>query len=306
MRLVTYAQDDRQRVGVMLDDAAIMDVNAGLAAYLGEGKAFAVPDMKALLELGDAALRKIHIARDAARARTERGDRPDWLIPLETVTLAAPVPNPQKIVAIGQNYRDHCREQNAPIPERPIIFTKFPTAIIGQGGAITWNPALTQQVDFEAELAVVIGKRARCVRQDEAYDYVAGYLNANDVSARDLQFGDQQWVRGKSLDTFCPLGPYLVTRAEIPDPRALRIRSVLNGRVMQDSNTRNLIFSVPELIEFASAAFTLLPGDILLTGTPPGVGMFRAPKIFMQPGDIITVEVEGLGALTNPVCAWQA
>jgi 2-keto-4-pentenoate hydratase/2-oxohepta-3-ene-1,7-dioic acid hydratase in catechol pathway len=168
-----------------------------------------------------------------------------------------------------------------------------------------WAPELTAEVDYEAELAVVIRQKARNVPQEEAFDYVAGYMNANDVSARDLQFGDRQWVRGKSLDTFCPTGPYLVTKDDIPAPHALSIRSILNGTVMQDSNTRNLIFDIPFLIAFASRAFTLLPGDILLTGTPPGVGVFRNPKVLLKPGDTITIEVEKLGSLTNSVVEWQ-
>ncbi|PIE33949.1 fumarylacetoacetate hydrolase [candidate division KSB3 bacterium] len=286
----------------MLNDEYLLDVKAF------SEESFSVSSLKAMLEQGEDALRTVQSLVN--RAQTKLAQSSDisslsWLVPVKNVQLLAPIQNPQKIVAIGQNYRDHCLEQNAPIPERPIIFTKFPTAVIGTGEGITWEPSLTSQVDFEAELAVVIGKRARCVSQTEAFDYVAGYMNANDVSARDLQFGDKQWVRGKSLDTFCPLGPYLITKDEVSDPHNLSIRSILNGEVMQDSNTDNLIFTIPFLIEFASRAFTLFPGDILLTGTPPGVGVFRDPKILLQPGDTITVEVEGLGTLTNPVVEWN-
>jgi 2-keto-4-pentenoate hydratase/2-oxohepta-3-ene-1,7-dioic acid hydratase in catechol pathway len=154
-------------------------------------------------------------------------------------------------------------------------------------------------VDYEAELAVVIGRRARQVSADQALDYVAGYMNCNDVSARDLQFGDGQWVRGKSLDTFCPLGPWLVTRDEVPDPHSLSMRCTVNGAVLQDSTTAEMIFRVPELIEFASRAFTLLPGDVIATGTPDGVGVFRSPQVFLKDGDVVTVGIEGLGELTN-------
>ncbi|MCP4399810.1 MAG: fumarylacetoacetate hydrolase family protein, partial [bacterium] len=265
-----------------------------------------IASVKDLLEQGDVTLNIaeeiVQFAKEQQRQGTETDD---YIVPLESVRLTAPISNPQKIVAIGQNYRDHCLEQNAPIPDSPIIFTKFPTAIIGGGEAISWDPELTQKVDYEAELGVVIGKRARLVSAEDAFDYVAGYLNANDVSARDLQFGDKQWVRGKSLDTFCPLGPYLVTKDEIEDPHHLKIRSILNGNLMQDSSTSNLIFTIPALIEFISRAFTLLPGDIILTGTPPGVGVFREPQVLMKAGDTITVEVEGLGTLTNPVAAWE-
>ncbi len=304
MRLFTYLQDEQQRVGAMLDDTTVLDVKAAADAFASQ-KEVDASSLKILLEQGDTALQTVRELLDEAREARDLYEISEMLIPLDSVKLAAPIPNPSKVVAIGQNYIDHCREQNAPIPERPIIFAKFPTSVIGCGDAITWNPDLTKEVDYEAELGVVIGKRARCVRKEDAFDYVAGYLNANDVSARDLQFGDKQWVRGKSLDTFCPLGPYLVTKDDIPDPHVLRIRSTLNGKVMQDSNTSNLIFRIPDLIEFITAAFTLLPGDILLTGTPPGVGVFRTPKVLMQPGDTITIEVEGLGALTNPVAAWK-
>ena len=304
MKLLTYIQDEQQLVGALLDDATVLEVKAAADAFASPRKVDA-SSLKTFVEQGDDAVQTVRILLDEAREYRKSWEDWGFLFPLASLKLVAPIPNPSKVVAIGQNYIDHCREQNAPIPERPIIFAKFPTSVIGHGDAITWPPDLTKEVDYEAELGVVIGKRARCVRKEDAFDYVAGYLNANDVSARDLQFGEKQWVRGKSLDTFCPLGPYLVTKDEIPDPHNLRIRATLNGNVMQDSNTSNLIFRIPELIEFASAAFTLLPGDILLTGTPPGVGVFRAPKVLMQPGDTITIEVEGLGALTNPVAAWN-
>jgi len=210
------------------------------------------------------------------------------------------VPNPSKVVAMGLNYMDHCREQNIEPPKEPIIFAKFPSAVVGPGAAIRWDPALTQQVDYEAELAVVMGRTARRVSAAEALDYVAGYTICNDVSARNLQFGDGQWVRGKSLDTFCPLGPWLVTRDEIPDPHNLAIRCTVNGDVLQDSTTAEVIFRVDQLIEFISRAFSLLPGDVIATGTPDGVGVFRSPQIFLQDGDVVTVEIEGLGQLTNP------
>ncbi len=233
------------------------------------------------------------------------GRQPDSVarLPLAGARRFAPLGRPGKIVAIGQNYWDHCREQNVPPPERPIIFTKFTTAINHPDGVISWSPALTQQVDFEAELAVVIGTAARQVSEADALNHVFGYTAANDVTARDLQFGDRQWVRGKSLDTFCPLGPVLVTADEVPDPQRLALRSELNGQVMQDSHTGEMIFGVAHLIAFCSQAFTLEPGDVILTGTPHGVGVFRDPPVFMQHGDTITVEVEGIGRLTNTCMA---
>jgi len=198
---------------------------------------------------------------------------------LDTVTFAPPVSNPSKIVAIGLNYRDHITESKGEVPEHPIIFAKFPSSLIGHRAAITWDSGLTRKVDFEAELAVVIGKKIHRCHKTEAMEAVFGYTCANDVSARDLQFGDGQWVRGKSLDTFCPIGPWIVTPEEMPDPQSLDIRCLLNGQLMQDSNTRMMIFTLPELITFISENFTLLPGDIILTGTPHGVGAFR-PRAF--------------------------
>jgi 2-keto-4-pentenoate hydratase/2-oxohepta-3-ene-1,7-dioic acid hydratase in catechol pathway len=194
---------------------------------------------------------------------------------------------------------DHCLEAGVEPPTSPVIFTKFSTAVIGPGAEIRWDPELTSMVDYEVELAVVIGRSARRVSTDDALAYVAGYTVCNDVSARNLQFGDGQWVRGKSLDTFCPMGPWLVTRDEIPDPQRLAVRTTLNGEVMQDSTTAEMIFGVKALIAFASRAFTLRPGDLIITGTPPGVGVFRDPQVFLKDGDEITLEIEGIGQLTN-------
>ncbi len=225
--------------------------------------------------------------------------RPVARTPRQGARLRNPVGRPGKIVAIGLNYLDHCQETGTPPPDHPVVFTKFPTSVNDPYGEIVWSAGLTQEVDFEAELAVVIGRRARNVPASEALSYVAGYTGANDVSARDLQFADGQWVRGKSLDTFCPLGPAFVTADEIPDPQALAIRCLVNGQVMQDSNTSLMIFPVAELIAFCSQAFTLEPGDVILTGTPHGVGFAREPKVFLQDGDTVTVEIERIGRLVN-------
>jgi 2-keto-4-pentenoate hydratase/2-oxohepta-3-ene-1,7-dioic acid hydratase in catechol pathway len=221
-------------------------------------------------------------------------------LPLSQVRVLAPLPNPGKIVCIGLNYMDHCREQNIKVPERPVVFAKFSNTVTGPYDSIEWDPALTDQVDYEVELGVVIGKTARRVTQEKALDYVFGYTTANDVSARDIQFSDSQWVRGKSLDSFCPFGPVIVTADEIPDPQKLALRTTVNGQVLQDSNTAEMIFSVRELISFLSQAFTLEPGDLILTGTPNGVGVFRKPQIFLRDGDQVTVEVERIGKLENP------
>ena len=211
-----------------------------------------------------------------------------------------PIERPQKIVCVGLNYRDHAEEQAVDLPERPLLFAKWPNTLIGPGEPIVL-PAITERVDYEAELGVVIGSSAQGVSVENALEAVAGYLCANDVTARDLQHGDGQWTRGKSLDTFCPVGPALVPAADVPDPQALGIRAILNGEVMQDSTTANMVFSVAEIVAFVSQAITLEPGDLILTGTPAGVGVFRDPPVLLQPGDEITVEIDGVGVLTNPV-----
>jgi 2-keto-4-pentenoate hydratase/2-oxohepta-3-ene-1,7-dioic acid hydratase in catechol pathway len=208
---------------------------------------------------------------------------------------------PQKIVCVGLNYRDHAEEQGVDLPERPLLFAKWPNTLIADGDPIR-IPGITEQVDYEAELGVVIGTRTSRVSVDDALDFVRGYVVANDVSARDLQFSDGQWVRGKTLDTFLPVSE-LVPASEIPDPQALPIRAILNGQVMQDSNTSNQIFGVREVVSFVSQAITLEAGDLIITGTPAGVGAFRDPKVWLKPGDEITIEIDGLGSITNPVTA---
>lgn len=217
----------------------------------------------------------------------------------DAVRLDAPLRRPGKLIAIGLNYRDHCRETNSPEPTRPIVFAKFRTAIIGTGDEIRWSRSLTDQVDWEVELGVVIGKTARNVTQAEALDYVYGYTVVNDVSARELQSGDGQWVRAKSLDTFCPMGPVVVTADEIPDPQRLRLWTRVNGQAMQDSNTSEMIFTVSYLIEYLSRAMTLEPGDVIATGTPHGVGVGMKPPVFLKDGDVVEVGVEGIGELRN-------
>src|SRR5437667_5832636 len=206
---------------------------------------------------------------------------------------------PQKIVCVGLNYRDHAEEQGTALPERPLLFAKWPNTLIGSGDPIR-IPPITSQVDYEAELGVVIGERASRISTGDALGHVRGYVVANDVSARDLQFSDGQWVRGKSLDTFLPVGE-LVPASAVPDPQALGIRAILNGETMQDSSTSNMIFGVGEIVSFVSQAITLAPGDLIITGTPAGVGAFRDPQIWLQPGDEITIEIDGVGSITNPV-----
>jgi 2-keto-4-pentenoate hydratase/2-oxohepta-3-ene-1,7-dioic acid hydratase in catechol pathway len=210
------------------------------------------------------------------------------------------ITRPGKIVCVGLNYVDHAEEGGQELPKAPLLFAKWPNALIGHGEAIVIPPETTE-VDYEAELGVVIGTTARRVSEANALDHVAGYICVNDVSARDLQFGDGQWTRGKSPDTFCPVGPRLVPREEIDDPQQLGIRCILNGETMQDSSTSRMIFSVAEVIAYASRTITLEPGDLIATGTPAGVGVFRDPKVLLNEGDEVSIEIDGLGTLTNPV-----
>jgi 2-keto-4-pentenoate hydratase/2-oxohepta-3-ene-1,7-dioic acid hydratase in catechol pathway len=215
---------------------------------------------------------------------------------------AAPL-RPGKIVAIGLNYLDHIRESNLPQPAQPLVFAKFPSSVTGPGDPIIVDAELTTQVDWEVELGVVIGRRMRDVAVGGALEHVFGYTVCNDVSARDVQFSESQWTRGKSFDTFCPVGPVVVTPDEIPDPQALALGTRVNGEVMQDSSTREMLFGVAELLAFCSRSFTLEPGDLLLTGTPWGCGYFMDPPRALEVGDVVECEVERIGLLRNAVSA---
>ena len=215
--------------------------------------------------------------------------------------MTVPITRPGKIVCVGLNYKDHAEEQGADLPAAPLLFAKFTSSLIGPGDPIV-IPSLVTKCDYEAELGVVIGRTIRGVSKENALEAVAGYVVANDVSARDLQFSDGQWTRGKSPDTFCPVGP-LVPASDVSDPHALGIRAVLNGETVQDSTTANLIFGIDEIVSYITQTSTLEEGDLILTGTPAGVGVFRDPQRLLQPGDEITIEIDGVGSLTNPVVA---
>jgi 2-keto-4-pentenoate hydratase/2-oxohepta-3-ene-1,7-dioic acid hydratase in catechol pathway len=219
-------------------------------------------------------------------------------------TLLAPIPDPGKVICIGLNYRDHAAESGMEPPPEPVVFNKFPQSVIGLDAAVRL-PEVCLQVDYEAELVAVIGKRGRRIPRSDAMQYIAGYANGNDVSSRDwqLQKPGKQWLMGKTPDTFAPLGPYLVTADEVPNPRGLSIQLRLNGQTMQNSNTRELIFAVDELVAYVSQTVTLEPGDLIFTGTPPGVGMARKPPVWLKPGDVCEVEIEELGILRNPIVA---
>ena len=274
------------RIGALLDDENIADLTP------------------AILPLGLTAaeiLRCYDLDTDFVTPASEAiasGQLP--ILKRNEVNFEAPVPRPGKIICIGLNYRNHAIESGMEIPSSPIIFSKFVTSVSAPGGPIV-IPKGSEKVDYEAELAVVIGRRAKNVSAADAKRYVFGYTNFNDVSARDFQFADGQWQRGKSSDTFAPFGEFVATADEVVDPHDLRIRFRLNGETLQDSSTGELIFRIPELIEFLSRSITLEPGDIIATGTPPGVGFARKPPIFLKDGDIAEVEIEGLGVLTSPV-----
>jgi 2-keto-4-pentenoate hydratase/2-oxohepta-3-ene-1,7-dioic acid hydratase in catechol pathway len=235
-------------------------------------------------------------AADAAVAAHD-GD----LGPLDEVALGPALLRPSKIVCVGLNYVDHAAEVRLAPPEEPLLFAKLPSTVAAHQQPIEWPAGLTEKVDWEGELAIVVGRRLRQATPEAAIDAVFGYTVANDVTARDLQFGDGQWTRGKGLDGFCPLGPVVVTPDEIGDPQALELTTRLNGEVVQQSSTAAMIFPVAEVLAFCSRAFTLLPGDVVLTGTPAGVGVSRTPSLYLAAGDRIEVEIEGIGTLRNPV-----
>jgi 2-keto-4-pentenoate hydratase/2-oxohepta-3-ene-1,7-dioic acid hydratase in catechol pathway len=289
MRLVSYQRGGGPRLGAVRTTATgatelvdLCDVDASLP-----------PSVKGLLEAGDGALARAMTAAAHGNA-----------VSLAGVTLLAPVLDPQKIICVGLNYADHAAETGAKVGDEPVIFNKFSTCLRGPEAPIELPPE-SNEVDYEAELVVVIGRQARRVLRESAFDYVAGYACGHDVSARDWQKNKpgKQWLLGKSFDSFAPLGPWLATRDEIPIAGELPIELRLNGQVMQSSNTRQLIFGIDYLVSYLSHVCTLLPGDLIYTGTPPGVGMARTPPVFMKAGDVAEVTIPGLGTLRNPVVA---
>jgi len=282
MRLVTFVADGITQPGILQEKRILPLAALGYSHAIG------------FIAHGQA-------ARDAVTAKLANSSNGD-LLSVEKVRLLAPVQHPSKILCIGLNYRDHAIESKMELPSVPTVFTKFSSAIIGPGDPIV-IPRITQKPDYEAEFAVVIGKTARRVARQDWQEYVFGYTILNDVSARDVQLATSQWTLGKSFDSFAPIGPCIVTVDEIPDPHSISIKLSIGGEVLQDSNTRELIFRVPELIEHISSIVTLQPGDIISTGTPSGVGLGRTPQRWLQPGDEVVVDVEGIGSLRNPVIA---
>lgn len=254
-------------------------------------------------ELADVLRDPEPVARAAAQVDVERAAATGDAVDDANVSLLTPLVRPGKLLAIGLNYRDHAREVGADLPEAPLLFGKFPSALTGPYSPVPVSPALTRHCDYEVELAVVIGRPARDVDVADALDHVAAYAVANDLSARDLQFAEPQWIRSKSLDGFCPLGPWLTTADEVADPQALPLRAWVNDELRQDSSTAQMIFGVAELIAFLSQGITLDTGDVILTGTPPGVAMGMPEPAWLQPGDVVRCTVDGLGEIANQIVA---
>jgi 2-keto-4-pentenoate hydratase/2-oxohepta-3-ene-1,7-dioic acid hydratase in catechol pathway len=267
MKLVTYHKlDGRMAVGELLEDG-LYSLGIDLS----------------MLELAD---------------EDELPNREESFKVMKHQGIAAPI-IPRKIFCVGRNYAEHAAELKNELPKSPLIFSKYSSSVIGSGANIVWRKSITQQVDWEGELVVVIGKGGKNIAEKDAYEHVFGYTIANDVSARDIQDSESQWVRAKAQDTFCPLGEAIITRDEIADPHKLRIKTEVNGEVVQDASTADMIFKVPYLISYLSQTFTLEPGDLILTGTPSGVGKGMKPPRFLKDGDEVTVTIEGLGKLSN-------
>ena len=279
MRLITFTHDNRTRIGAMRETGQVLDLTA------------ADPELPATM------IDLIREPKAMERARNAAESAPE--IELADVRLEAPVPRPSKVLAIGLNYSDHAEESGQPIPQRPIVFAKMPTCIVGPGHPVH-IPRVSRAVDWEGELCFVIGREARYVTAADAGDYIAGYTIGNDISVRDWQFHSPTWMMGKSFDTHGPLGPAIVTADEF-EPSSAGIRLYVNGDEKQKSDTSQLIFGIGEIVEYLSAGFTLEPGDVVYTGTPSGIGGAKRPPEFLKAGDIVRVEIDGLGSLENPV-----
>lgn len=313
MRLVTFSRKNQQRIGLMGPQDHIIDLAEINRRYLKAGSAPVLASMQDFIDSGAKALQ---IARKAEKYVA--GKDPDGLkklvsagalVKANQAKLLAPIPRPRKnVVMLGINYREHveegarARELEIKYPEWPVYFTKPATSVIGQQGKVV-NHKVTTKLDWEVELAVVIGKKGRDIPKDKAYDYVFGYTVCLDMTARELQRQHGQWFKGKSLDTFCPIGPWIVHKSALPDPQQVRLICRVNGEVMQDGNTRDMIFDIPTIIESLSAGITIEPGDIISTGTPSGVGFARVPPVFLKPGDKVEGEIEGIGVLEVSIVA---
>ncbi len=281
MRLVSYEAAGQAHAGLLIGESVVDLAPAGFSSVLG-------------------AIENTDLWQTKVKRLATGGKR----LSLSSVKLLAPIPTPRKLICVGLNYLDHAKETNSEVPKVATIFNKFATTVIGPEQDVVL-PKVSNQVDYEAELAFVIGKGGRHIAAEDWQEHVFGYTIVNDISARDYQKATSQWLMGKTFDTFAPMGPSIVTADEIPDPHNLKISLRLNGKTMQDSNTKELIFKIPELIAFLSSVFTLEPGDIVSTGTPAGVGFSRKPPIFLKPGDEMVVSIEHIGELKNSTVAEQ-
>ncbi|WP_068773840.1 fumarylacetoacetate hydrolase family protein [Paenibacillus sp. FJAT-26967] len=296
MKFVTFMGEEGPRLGIKLKQG-VLDV-AEAVKNLPDCDDGSVPThTHALIEGGEEAVEALQKLVDAL---PESSANEPYLLEESSLMFCSSVPNPDKIICVGLNYQKHAEETKAAVPEHPILFNKFKNALTGHNCDVPL-PEVAKEIDYEAELAIVIGKKAKDVRKEEVSSYIFGYTCANDLSARDLQRRTNQWMIGKSCDGFAPLGPYLVTPGEVGDPNRLKIRSLVNGEVRQDSNTSDMIFNVEELVSYISHHMTLMPGDVILTGTPEGVivGYPRESRVYLKDGDQVTVEIEQLGSLTN-------
>jgi acylpyruvate hydrolase len=314
MKLVTFTHRGSRRVGV-LDGDRLIDVNRAYTALLQQREdlragaladALVPADMIGILEAGERGLAAIREAVGYVHEGLGSGGQGEALrrdgvvLMMSEVRLKAPLPHPGKLILLGLNYRDHAAETGQQIPEVPTLFSKYNNSVIGPGEAIL-IPRATEQIDYEAEFAFVIGRRGYEIPRERALDYVVGYTIVNDVSARDYQFVTSQWMVGKTFDSHCPMGPALVLKDEIPDPHHLDLELTIGGEILQKSNTNQLIFKIPETVEYLSRIMTLEPGDVISTGTPAGVGFTRKPPRWLRSGETVRVEIAGLGVLENPV-----
>ena len=295
LKLIRFLHSDTESYGFLINQDKVMDLRS-----LSEITMVRLPpDLQGLVSLGQEGIRLV----EQVVHNSSEDDKKRATLQIDDITLLAPISSPPKIICLGLNYRDHAEEIGAKIPEEPIFFMKPRTAIIGPNAPIIL-PSFVKQLDYEVEMAIVIGKRGKNIPVSAAREYIFGYTAFNDVSARDIQFKDKQWTRGKSFDTFAPIGPCITTANQIKNPNDLRICTRVNGELRQNSSTKNMIFNVYEIVYHLSRVMTLEPCDIIATGTPGGVGVFIKPEPkFLSPGDIVEVEVEGVGTLRNPVVA---
>ncbi|KWW16868.1 2-hydroxyhepta-2,4-diene-1,7-dioate isomerase [Peribacillus simplex] len=308
MKLVTFSNEGFKRIGALYPNDEIVDLNYAYQSFLeSEGKLRSVQIANAyvpssMVDFLQGGKESMAIAKKAADYAIDNRDsfRHKLIHAMEDIKLEAPVQNPGKIICVGQNYREHIAEMGRELPLFPVVFAKYTNAVIGPQDDIPFFP-ISEQLDYEAEFAFVIGQRTRQVSQEDALDYVAGYTIANDVTYRDIQRRTIEWLQGKTVDGSAPMGPWLVTSDELPDPSGLHVRLTVNGEERQKTNTSNFVFDVKYLIEFLSNLMTLEPGDIVLTGTPGGVGFARSPQVFLKDGDVVKIEIDKIGYLENRV-----